>query len=105
VGPVQRPLLGETPSLVEEPVERDNEPIKAVPIDPPVKRSVAIIDPTMVAISWCVQCQKILVRSEYKEAGKAALLANEADTDVFLVCGQPGIGVFPSPPIDITCRI
>ena len=87
--------------LVEEPVERDDKPIKAIPIDPPVKRSVINLE--NVSRSWNMKSRKILVRFEYKEAEEAAVSANKPNTHVFLVCGQPGIGVFPSPPI--ACRI
>ena len=86
----------------EEAVERDLKPIKAVPANLPITRSVAIISPTAPP-PWYTSFRKILVRSEYKEAEEAAVLANRPVTDAFVVCGQPGIGVFPSPPT--TCRI
>ena len=84
--------------LVEEAVERDVKPIKAVPTNPPIPRSVAII-PSTAPPPWNTACRKILVRSEYKEAEEAAVSANGPVTDAFVVCGQPGIGVPPSPPI------
>ena len=40
-----------------------------------------------------MKSRKILVRDEYKEAEKVALLANTPYTSVFAVCGQPGIGL------------
>jgi len=39
--------------------------------------------------------RKIMVRSEYEEAERAAVSSSEVH-DVFAVCGQPGIGLFPS---------
>jgi len=86
----------ETFLVEEETVERDDDPIKAVPIHPPVTRSVATVHPTAF-LPWDLRSQKILVRSEYKEAEEAALLANESSFQIFVVSGQPGIGP-PSPP-------
>ena len=87
-------FLGKDSFLVDEPVERDDKPLKAVPIDPPLTRTVTTIHPS---ISYYMASRKILVRSEYKEAERAAVLANEPDVEVFVVSGQPGIGL-PSPP-------
>jgi len=39
--------------------------------------------------------QHLLVRSEYEEAEKAALSANEEGSDMFLITGQPGVGMPP----------
>jgi len=39
--------------------------------------------------------RKILVRSEYEEAERAAVSSSK-EHDVFVVCGQPGIGLSPS---------
>lgn len=83
--------------LVEESVERDDKPIKAVPVDPSAKRSIINLPPTM-SLTWRMDSPKILVRSEYKEAEEEAASANRPGTHVFVVCGQPEIGVFPSPP-------
>ena len=79
----------------EEVVERDDRPIKAVPADPPVTRSVATLHSSL---PWEIGSRKILVRSEYKEAEEAAVRANKPNTHAFVVGGQPGIGLFPSPP-------
>ena len=40
----------------------------------------------------------ILVRAEYEEAERAALERNASPTEVFLVTGQPGIGLSPRIP-------
>jgi hypothetical protein len=45
---------------------------------------------------WHLGSPRILVRSEYKEAERAALSANADGIEAFLVTGQPGIG---SPPL------
>jgi len=98
--PFRNHLWGKPPNtflVEEEAVERDNEPIKAVPIDPPLRRSVANLPPT-ISVALNIRSQKILVRSEYKEAEEAALSTIKSNLQVFVVCGQPGIGLFLSPP-------
>ena len=82
--------------FVEEPVERDDKPIKAFPVHPPLMRTVATIPPH-ISLPFSFMSQKVLVRSEYKEAERAAVLANKPAVQVFVISGQPGIGL-PSPP-------
>jgi len=84
-----------------EMVERDLEnPIpEFVPTNIPYTCSVATISP-MVPPPWNMESQKILVRSEYKEAEEAVVLsANRPNTEAFVVSGQPGIGMFHLPPL------
>jgi hypothetical protein len=88
-----------------EPVERDDKPVDDDHIFPdrlPPTRSVLIPPETLPKV-WGLSSQRILVRSEYHEAERAALLANETDKRVFAVTGQPGIGT----PLllSIPCRI
>jgi len=46
--------------------------------------------------SWRLGCEKILVRPEYNEAEREAMLASKTSIRVFVVTGQPGIGLPPS---------
>jgi len=85
--------------LVEELVERDVKPIKAVPTNIPFTCSVATISPS-VPPPWVMENRKILVRSEYKEAEEVAVSSvNEPNAHAFVVGGQPGIGMFHLPPL------
>lgn len=79
--------------LWEEPVKRGTRPVKFVPTVPS-PRDVAVL-PSSLPSEWDIHSSKILVRSEYNEAEKAALLANKPDIDLFMVGGQSGIGLFP----------
>jgi hypothetical protein len=73
------------------------------PPDPvPGKTWVADV-PGAIAKIWGLPSKRILMRSEYHEAEKAARVANEKHMDAFLVTGHPGIGSLPSR--SIPCRI
>jgi hypothetical protein len=80
----------------EEDIERGkHDPIEDAHILPdtlPSSRSV-ITPHRMVSKIWNLSSKKILVRSEYHETAQAALLANEDNRGVFVVTGQPGIGL------------
>ena len=57
--------------------------------------------PRTMPTDWDLGTKRVLVRSEYEEAERAALLANAWTRDVFFVTGHPGIGwasITPSPP-------
>ena len=62
----------------------------------PDKTWVTII-PSEIPITWGPSKELILTRSEYEKAEEAALSANKTGRDVFLVTGQPGIGLPPYP--------
>ena len=73
-----------------EDVERGENPVKDH--TPPPTRSVVTPSRMLFAL-WNPLCQKVLVRDEYYKAEGAALSANEEGEDVFVVTGQPGIGL------------
>ena len=78
-----------------EAVDRDDEP---VPSDPPPTTRSTLTVPEPILEEWASKSRKILVRSEYEETEEAARSANNEGDDVFVVAGQPGIGVSPSHP-------
>jgi hypothetical protein len=83
--------------MVEEEVERE-EPVAEYdpPVTTPDKTWVARI-PTVLPPPWRSAGRRILVRSEYHEAEREALSADEEHWQVFTVTGHPGIGSCPSP--------
>jgi hypothetical protein len=90
----------------QERVKRDDNPVEDVDLLPdprPLTRFVATAPGTRLPGGWSFDTQRILVRPEYLEAEKAAVLSSETNDNVFAVNGQPGIGSFPSFPI--ACRI
>lgn len=74
-----------------QPVQRDtSDQVKGVALSD--NHLVATI-PTIPDGDKKARNRQILVRSEYDEAARAAvLLSGELDRDVFVVTGQPGIG-------------
>jgi len=73
------------------------------PSDPvPSSTSVMKIPRTLPNL-WFRSSERILVRSEYYEAERAALSASENGRDALVVAGHPGIGSLSS--CLITCRI
>ena len=60
----------------------------------PARRQVMKIPPTLFEASGA-RSDRILIRSEYGHAERAALLARGSGAQAFLVTGQPGIGLFP----------
>ena len=76
----------------EEPVEYDPDPVPG--LTPPTNRSVLTITREH-SNEWniFVPGGKMLVRSEYHETERAVLSESaRANTEVFVVAGQPGIG-------------
>ena len=90
-------LWGMGPSFLELSPRDLREILNIQDVDPlpditPTTYPVVEIPETMPDI-WDLRGQQhLLVRSEYKEAENAALLANSEGCDLFLVTGQPGIG-------------
>jgi hypothetical protein len=86
-------------SQEEENVERGNEPVDLCNIADPLPPTRRVIKPSEdVSDTWGSWGQRFLVRSEYYETEQAAALASKI-MDVFVVTGQPGIGLpflFPS---------
>jgi len=84
---------------VQEPVDRGYNPVEDSCILPgviPATRSVMNIpDILFESLNLCNRDRRILVRSEYKEAEEAAVLATKDRMSPFVVTGQPGIGEFP----------
>ena len=74
------------------PIEGD---ASALPETIPASRPVMEV-PTTVPNFWDMDISRILVRSEFQEAERAALSANAMNMDAFVVAGQPEIGS-PSP--------
>jgi len=91
----------------QELVERDSDPLEdshILPDPPPVTRPVATLPKTLPDVGGLDGQEKILVRSEYHETEKAALLSNESGYGVFVVNGQPGIGPPRSPSIVLSAQ-
>jgi len=73
------------------------------PESPPSSHTYNLVPPTREVMempeklfhAWGANYGKVLIRSEYEEAEKAAILARGAGARVFLVTGQPGIGSSP----------
>ena len=92
-------LWGKPPSTFggEEKFTRSEKPIRPLhilPDPPPVMRLVA--RPPLLPQLWNLGDQeRILVRTEYDEAVRAAM---KSSVNAFVVSGQPGIGLLPSPP-------
>ena len=89
----------------EQLVERGDDPVKdayTLPNSLPYTHSV-LTPPKTLPRAWNLRSGRILVRSEYYEAERAALLTNGKGMDAFVVTGQPGIG--PSQSLCIACRI
>ena len=71
------------------------EDSQILPDDIPTTRLVMNIpDILFQSLNLHKRDRRILVRSEYKEAERGAILAVEDHVDPFLVTGQPGIGIF-----------
>jgi len=85
---------------VEEPVRRDDNPVEDSEIFPdtiPATRFVANVPGILLgSIGLNYRSRRILVRSEYEEAERAALLATRNCMNPFVVTGQPGIGRSPT---------
>ena len=80
-------------SQEEENVERGNEPVDLCNIADPLPPTRRVIKPSEdVSDTWGSWGQRFLVRSEYYETEQAATLASKI-MDVFVVTGQPGIGL------------
>ena len=81
---------------VQEPVERDDDPVGGrygyIEDDAvPATNLVTTIPDTLPDV-WHSASKRILVRSDYLEAEQAALSASESGKEVFVATGQPGIG-------------
>ena len=75
----------------EVPVERDeSDPVVEVAL--PDKHFVVTFPEAILGIPWTLGCERILVRSEYREAEQAIVSSSNSDCNVFVVAGQPGIG-------------
>ena len=74
-------------------VEDSCIPLNALPVN-----TLVMNIPGTLPVSWTPESKQILVRSEYHEAEKTALLASEDDRDALLVTGHPGIGLPSSCP-------
>ena len=75
------------------------------PPDSPPRAPSVVTPPKDIPKPWNLSSRQILVRSDYIEAERAALLAGK-DQDIFVVAGQPGIGLFPlSPPQDLASNV
>ena len=72
----------------EEGVTRGSDPVEDVAL--PDQRVVATFPPILAP-----NTPNILVRSQYSAAEQRAVLASES-LFVFMVSGQPGVGLFPS---------
>jgi len=72
----------------EEDVTRGSDPVEDVAL--PDQRVVATFPPILAP-----KTPNILVRSQYSAAEQRAVLASES-LFVFMVSGQPGVGLFPS---------
>jgi len=73
------------------PVERDrSDPVAEVAL--PDKHFVVTFPEAILGIPWTLGCERILVRSEYREAEQAIVSSSNSDCNVFVVAGQPGIG-------------
>jgi hypothetical protein len=83
-----------------EEVERD-EPVRdfdedyCLP-DPVPDKTWVVKIPNALPFPWKSPSQRILVRSEYHEAERAAMSADREGMEAFLVTGHPGIGLFSS---------
>ena len=91
----------------EEMIRRDeSDPLEAthiLPDPPPTSRLTASIPETLPDV-WDIRSANILVRTEYHEAENAAVsLLSKPSMYVFVVGGQPGIGLLPS--LSVTCKI
>ena len=71
--------------------------------DPPSRFRFVVPFPKALPKIWSLESRRILARSEYYELEQAALLANKAGVDAFVVTGQPGIGLPLS--LSIACGI
>ena len=82
----------------QEKVKRDLHPIddSLIPDVVPDERAVMFMPASLNACWVDIECEKILVRSEYKEAEEFAISAcrNEEKYRTVMVVGQPGIGLF-----------
>jgi hypothetical protein len=85
-------------------VTRDNDPVEDTLILPDILPRFHRIMTSSEAMLryWTIYSRRILVRSEYYETEQAALSANKGKMDVFVVTGQPGIGLPIS--LSIACR-
>ena len=96
----------EEPWLRKEEITRDTEdPIDNDHILPdtlPLTRFV-ITPPESLPRVWALNSRQILVRDEYHIAEQAAISANKKWKHVFVVTGQPGIGL--SPPLSVAYRV
>jgi len=78
----------------EVPVERDkSDPVAGVVL--PDKHFFLTFPEALLGSPWTLECERILVRSEYREAEQAAVSSSSSDCDVFVAAGQPGIGTPP----------
>jgi hypothetical protein len=78
-----------------EEVKRD-EPIKDFCTGTVPDKTLVASMPAGLRIPWGSHGRRILVRSEYYEAERAALLADQKLGNAFLVTGHHGIGSFSS---------
>ena len=83
---------------VQEPVERDGDPIDDEDLPADTLPALALIAPIPGSLPnvWHSYSQRILVRSEYQGAEQTVLSANEKNKDALLIAGHPGIGLLPS---------
>jgi len=81
-----------------EKVERDLHPIdnSLIPDAVPDERAIMLLPAALIGCWVDIECEKILVRSEYKEAEEFAVSAcsNKRRYRTVMVTGQPGIGLF-----------
>ena len=84
-----------SPERLEE-VNRD-KPVEDYYLPDPVPDKTWVTKiPNALPAPWESLSRRILVRSEYHEAERAAMSADREDMEAFLVTGHPGIGLFSS---------
>ena len=82
------------PSQEMKSVERDRvDPVADVQL-PPLHLVAEV--PSILCNLFNIESDKLLVRSEYEEAERAAVLSCMTGTRVFVVGGTPGIGLLSS---------
>ena len=78
-------------SFEKAPVERDeSDPVAEVAL--PDKYFVVTFPGAILGIPWTFGCERVLVRSEYREAEQAVVLSSSSNCNVFAVAAQPGVG-------------
>ena len=87
--------MSETVDRGEDPVEDD------VLLEKPPSGSFPVIAaPKFTPTALGIASSKIVVRSEYDEAERAAILSLKSGVRLFVATGTPGIGIIPFPTVD-----